>query len=168
MKLIDRVSDGLAVLAAILMFLTGVFLTYEVAGRYLFRAPTSWAQEVSELFLLWSVFLALGAMIHHRRNISIDVLFQVLGTGGQRVLEIVALVFVLVFLVLTAQSGFEIAWASVARGTTTGTMVDIPSYFEEAAVPVGCAWAALQAVVELLRAVSGIGYRPNLGAGSEH
>ena len=75
MKVVDQISDWLALVAAILMVLTGVFLTWEVAGRYLFRAPTTWAQEVSDLCLLWAVFVAIAAMIRRRQNIAIDVLF---------------------------------------------------------------------------------------------
>ena len=162
MKAVDRISDGLALVAAILMVLTGVFLTWEDAGRYLFRAPTTWAQEVSELCLLWAVFLAIAAMIRRRQNIAIDVLFSAVPRPMQRAMDIVALVFVLVFLVLTARSGFEIAWDSFWRGSTTGTMVDIPIFWEEAAVPVGCAWAALQTLIEVGRALVGRDWSPHL------
>jgi TRAP-type C4-dicarboxylate transport system permease small subunit len=162
MKVVDRISDGLALLAAILMFATGVFLTWEVGGRYLFGAPTTWAQEVSELCLLWAVFLAVAAMIRRRQNIAIDVLFAAVPRPAQRMFDIIALVFVLVFLVLTARSGFEIAWESYWRGSTTGTMVDIPIFWEEAAVPVGCAWAALQTIIEIGRAIIGRDWSPHL------
>jgi TRAP-type C4-dicarboxylate transport system permease small subunit len=162
MKVVDRISDGLALLAAILMFATGVFLTWEVGARYLFSAPTTWAQEVSELCLLWAVFLAVAAMIRRRQNIAIDVLFAAMPRPAQRIMDIIALVFVLVFLVLTARSGFEIAWESYWRGSTTGTMVDIPIFWEEAAVPVGCAWAALQTLIEVGRAIVGRDWSPHL------
>jgi C4-dicarboxylate transporter DctQ subunit len=162
MKVVDQISDWLALVAAILMVLTGVFLTWEVAGRYLFRAPTTWAQEVSELCLLWAVFVAIAAMIRRRQNIAIDVLFAAVPRPVQRAMDVVALVFILVFLVLTARSGFEIAWESFWRGSTTGTMVDIPIFWEEAAVPVGCAWAALQTLIEIGRAVIGRDWSPHL------
>lgn len=167
MRAIDRISDALALVGAVLMFLTGAFLTYEVAGRYVFNAPTTWAQEVSETCLLWGVFLSIGAMIHHRHNISIDIVFAGLSRNRQRAMETVALLFVLAFLVLVVKAGAEIAWDSVTRGTTTGTMVDIPSYYEEAAVPIGCAWAAVQTIVELIRAITGRGWEPHLHAGAE-
>ena len=162
MRAVDRISDGLALVAAILMVLTGAFLTWEVAGRYLFGAPTTWAQEVSELCLLWAVFLAVAAMIRRRQNIAIDVVFAAVPRPVQRVMDIISLVFVLVFLVLTARSGFEIAWESFWRGSTTGTMVDIPIFWEEAAVPVGCAWAALQTLIEIGRAIVGRDWSPHL------
>jgi C4-dicarboxylate transporter DctQ subunit len=162
MRAVDRISDGLALVAAVMMVLTGVFLTWEVASRYVFRAPTTWAQEVSEMLLLWAVFLAIAAMIRRRQNIAIDVLFAAVSRPTQRLMDIVALLFVLVFLVLTARSGFEIAWESFWRGSTTGTMVDIPIFWEEAAVPVGCAWAALQTLIEVCRAILGRQWSPHL------
>ena len=168
MRVIDRISDALGLVGAVLMFLTGVFLTYEVTGRYVFRAPTSWAQEVSEMCLLWGVFLMLGMLIRGRKNIAIDILYARLGPTAQRALDVVALSFVLVFLVITVRAGFELAHDSLMRGTTTGTMVDIPSYWEESAVPFGCAWGGVQTVVEIIRAITGRGWAPMLHAGAEH
>jgi C4-dicarboxylate transporter, DctQ subunit len=167
-RLIDRISQGLGLVGSVLMFLTGVFLSYEVTARYVLRAPTTWAQELSELFLLWGVFLMLGMLIHARKNIAIDVLYANVPRSLQRVLDIIALAFVLAFLVLTVQAGWEMVADSIARGTTTGTMVDIPNYWPEAAVPVGCAWAAVQTAVELVRAVSGRGWEPALTSGTDH
>jgi len=167
-RVIDRISHALGLLGALMMFLTGVFLSYEVTARYVLRAPTTWAQEVSELFLLWGVFLMLGMLIHTGKNIAIDVLYTHVPRGYQRALDIIALSFILLFLVLTIVAGWEIVSDSIARGTTTGTMVDIPNYWPEAAVPVGCAWGAVQTVVELVRAVTGRGWEPTLTTGAEH
>jgi TRAP-type C4-dicarboxylate transport system permease small subunit len=158
MTTIDRISLALGIVAAIMLFLTGAFLTYEVVMRYVFRAPTSWAQEVSEIFLLWGVFLALGRIVKLRENISIEVVYDRLPAGGQRFVDVVALTIVALFFAFCAKYGFDLAWESLEKGTTTGTMVDIPSWIEEAAIPVGCGWAAIQSVVEVIRALTGRGW----------
>ena len=168
MWIVDRISRTFGLIGALLMFMTGVFLTYEVVARYVLHAPTTWAQEVSELFLLWGVFLMLGWLIQGRKNIAIDVIYARLSRGPQRVLDILSLAFVFIFLVLTVQAGTEMVIDSIARGTTTGTMVDIPIYWEEAAVPFGCAWAAVQTAVEIFRAVTGRNWVPSLTTGTEH
>lgn len=168
MRLVDRISYAFGLIGALLMFMTGVFLTYEVTARYVLHAPTTWAQEVSELFLLWGVFLMLGWLINARKNIAIDVIYAKLPREFQRGLDILSLAFVLAFLVLTVHAGTEMVADSIMRGTTTGTMVDIPIYWEEAAVPFGCAWGAVQTVVELVRAVTGRGWTPTLVTGADH
>jgi TRAP-type C4-dicarboxylate transport system permease small subunit len=158
MTLVDRISLALGIVAAVMLLLTGAFLTYEVVMRYLFRAPTSWAQEVSEIFLLWGVFLALGRTVKLRENISIEVLYDRVGPAMQRGIDVLALGIVALFFAFCAKYGFDLAWESFERGTTTGTMVDIPSWIEEAAIPVGCGWAAIQASVEVVRALTGKGW----------
>ncbi len=168
MRVVDQISQALGYVGAVMMFLTGVFLTYEVTARYAFRSPTTWAQEVSEIFLLWGVFLMVGFLIQKRANIAIDVLYAKVSQNMQRTLDVISLTFILVFLVLTVSAGSEMVMDSVMRGTTTGTMVDIPSYWEEAAVPFGCAWGAVQTIVEIFRAVTGRGWNPMINAGSEH
>jgi C4-dicarboxylate transporter, DctQ subunit len=167
MSAIDRISLWLGYFAAFLLLMTGVFLTWEVLGRYVFNAPTKWASELSELCLLWGVFLGLGRTVQFRENITIEVLYDRLKPGMQRYVDLAALLFVLVFFVFVARYGFELAWDSVKAGTTTGTMVDIPSWWEEAAVPVGCTWAAIQTVVEIVRAATGRGWSAMVGHGKD-
>lgn len=167
MAAIDRISQWLGNLAAVLLLLTGIFLSWEVLGRYVFNAPTKWASELSELFLLWGVFLGLARTVHHRENITIEVLYDRLQPRTQRAIDLAALTFVLVFFLFTARYGFELAWDSVKAGTTTGTMVDIPSWWEEGAVPVGCLWAAVQTTVEIIRAATDRGWSAMTGHGHD-
>jgi TRAP-type C4-dicarboxylate transport system permease small subunit len=158
LKLIDRISDALGIVGAALMFLTGVFLSYEVAARYVFRAPTSWAQEVSELCLLWGVFLALGRLTARREHIMIEVFYDMLAPVRQRVVDTFALAFVFVVLCLIVYYGFVLAWESLERGSMTSGIVSMPRWWAEAAVPVGCAWAAVQTFVEWIRSITGRGW----------
>ena len=62
-RLVDRIADFLGQLAAWLFFATGAMITYEVLARYLFNAPTIWAAELSQLFLLWGTFIAMGTLL---------------------------------------------------------------------------------------------------------
>jgi C4-dicarboxylate transporter, DctQ subunit len=167
MTIIDRISVKLGYVAAVLLFLTGVFLTWEVLARYLLNMPTKWASELSEFCLLWGVFLGLGRTIHFRENITIEVAYDRLSPPKQRFVDLLSLTFVLLFFIFVARYGFELAWDSVKRGTTTGTMVDIPSWWEEAAVPVGCTWAAIQTLVEIMRAATGRGWTAMVGHGKD-
>ena len=60
MRLISLISSWLARLAAWLFVATGAMLTFEVVARYVFSAPTIWAAEVSQLFMMIGVFIALS------------------------------------------------------------------------------------------------------------
>ena len=151
MRFVDQLSDGLGIVAGWIFFLTGLFLTYEVASRYLFNAPTVWAAEVSQLLLIWGVYLALGRMMHRRQNITIDFLYDRMAARPQRYADTVAVVITLVFALVIVWYGGWIALDSFVRGRSTGTMLNIPNWWSEAAVPLGFTVLCLQSVVELIR-----------------
>ena len=111
------------------------------------------------MLLLWGVFLALGRTVLKRENITIEVLYDRLSPTAQRRIDLAAMSFVLLFFLFAARYGFELAHDSFVKGTTTGTMVDVPSWYEEAAVPVGCGWAAVQTAVEIVKALTGRGWQ---------
>ena len=111
--------------------------------------------------------LGLARTIHFRESITIEVLYDRLAPGRQRLVDMISLLFVLIFLVFIARYGLELAWDSIKAGTTTGTMMDIPSWWEESAVPIGFAWAAIQTVVEIVRAATGRGWEALAGKGHD-
>lgn len=155
MGLIDRLSDRLGWAAAWLFFVTGVFLTYEVAARYLFNAPTTWAAELSQLLLIWGVFLALARTLHRRENIAIDFLYDRLPNAGRRALDVFTLVVVAAFSAAVAWYGGDIALDSYLRGRSTGTMLNIPNWWSEFSVPVGFGMLLVQSLIELRRVLRG-------------
>ncbi|MGD9868654.1 MAG: TRAP transporter small permease [Hyphomicrobiales bacterium] len=154
---ISRVSDYAGLVSAWLLFATGVLLTWEVFARYVLHAPTSWAAEVSELFMMWAVFLALGYTIRRSENIVIDIVYLALPKPMRRLLDLFALLFVTVFFAIVFWYGLQIAWDSVVHGTTTATMLDYPKWFAEAVIPAGFGLAILQCLVETWRVIAGGG-----------
>ena len=58
---------------------------------------------------------------------------------------------VLALSLIVAWYGFEIFWDSFERGRTTGSLLNLPVWIPELAVPVGFALLAIQCVIELSR-----------------
>ncbi len=154
-RLLDRLNDLLAQLAAWLFFATAAMITYEVVARYLFNAPTIWAEELSRVFLVWGTFLAMAALLRRRSHISITLVTGRLGPAGRRGAELVALTVVAALSGIALWYGWAIAADSLARGRTTATMLDLPQGLLEAAVPLGFALLLAQALVEILRLLRG-------------
>lgn len=155
MVIIDRISNALAALAAWAFVLIGLMLGYEVVARYFFNAPTIWAEEMSRMLLVWASFGAVASLLRNDQHIRVTVVTDLLGPAGQRVARIVSLVFVLAIAVFIAWYGAPIAWDSFTRGRSTGTMMNLPSWWSQAAVPVSFALLALQALVEIVRTARG-------------
>lgn len=155
MRLVAAIETATAWLAAILLTLSGIMLTYEVVARYFFNAPTIWAAELSQMCLIWACPVAMGWALSHRRHIRVTAVTDLLPPRGKQATEILSLLVILTFSVVVTIYGYDIFLDSFERGRTTGTMLDLPAWMPEAAVPAGFALLTLSCLTGLWRAVQG-------------
>ncbi|MXN66182.1 TRAP transporter small permease subunit [Stappia sp. GBMRC 2046] len=150
-RIIDRLSAALGQFAAWAYFATALMLGYEVFMRYVFIAPTIWAEELSRLFLVWGTFAGAAILVHRRQHIAITVLTDALPPRLKHLQQVVVLLFIAFIAAVTVWYAFDIAADSFTRGRTTGSMLDVPAWWNEAAIPVCFTLLSLQALVEALR-----------------
>ena len=155
MKFFGRLTDWLGDLSAWLFFATGAMLTWEVLARYVFASPTIWAAEISQMFLIWGMYLALPRTIMRRENISIEVIHELLPAWARKTRDVIALAFMVFFCGVVLWYGWDIAWDSFARGRSTGTMLNIPNWWIEVVIPLGFGLSLLACLAGLLRLALG-------------
>lgn len=153
--IIGKLADWLGDLAAWLFFATGALLTWEVVARYVFDAPTVWAAEISGMFMIWGVFIALPRTILRRENINIEIVHERLPRWAQRICDAGAMVFMAFFCAVVFWYGWEIAWDSFVRGRSTGTMLNIPNWWTEMVIPAGFLLSFLACLLNLWRVLRG-------------
>ncbi len=153
----DRLILGLAWLAAVLFTVAGVMLTYEVLARYFFIRPTVWAAELSQLCLIWGCLIGMAWLLSARRHIAVDAVIQLLPPGAQRWIEAAAMLVVAAFSAMVTWKGWDIFLDSFERGRTTGSLLDLPIWVVELAVPLGFALLFIQALIEAVRSLRGTG-----------
>jgi len=153
-KCVDWLSRLGAGIASVLFVLAGAMLTYEVIARYFFIKPTRWAAELSQMCLIWGSLLAMAWLLRNRHHIQVDAVVRLLPTNVVRILDTVVMAIVAVFSVVTGLFGFLIFHDSFTRGRTTGSLLDLPIWIVELAVPVGFALLTVQALLELIRLYS--------------
>ncbi|MAO55928.1 MAG: C4-dicarboxylate ABC transporter substrate-binding protein [Rhodospirillaceae bacterium] len=154
-RFVDRISGVFGALAAFLFLLIGLMLSYEVIARYLFNAPTSWAEEGSRMLQLWATFLGAAFILRDQGLIRVSAIVLLLPERLQRVAEAITLLFIIWFSWIACSYGLDIAMESQRIGRTTDTMNQVPRVLTEAAVPIGFALLALQAAVDLIRVLRG-------------
>ncbi|RVU36414.1 TRAP transporter small permease [Hwanghaeella grinnelliae] len=155
MQIFSKLVRGLAWMAAFLFVAAGVMLTYEVVARYFFTKPTIWAAELSQLCLIWGSLVAMAWALGERRHIAVDAVVSHLSPAVRRWTDAVAMLVIAWLSAMVVWKGGDIFLDSFERGRTTGSMLDLPSWVAELAVPFGFAVLFVQAVVEALRAAAG-------------
>ncbi|WP_205738053.1 TRAP transporter small permease [Granulosicoccus antarcticus] len=150
-RLFDWLNRVGTALASCLFVAAGAMLTYEVIARYFFTKPTSWAAELSQMCLIWGALLAMASLLSKRQHIQVDAVVQLLPGHVVRWVDMLVLMVVGIFSGVVTWYGFEIFYDSFIRGRTTGSMLNIPIWIVELAVPVGFFMLTLQCVYEIKR-----------------
>lgn len=125
-SLMDRISIFLGHTMMILILILLVVMIYEVTMRYVFEAPTLWANELS-LWIAGIIFLVSGVYAQQqRKHIRIDIVYLQLPAWARRFCDALTVVLIFAF-------GFALIWGSynevfrkVTRWETFGTSFDPP------------------------------------------
>jgi TRAP-type C4-dicarboxylate transport system permease small subunit len=103
-----------------------VVMFYEVVLRYVFEAPTLWANELS-LWLAGFVFLLAGLYsMQQRSHIRIFLLYDMMPRGLQRVCDTISTLLILLFAAALIWGGWNEARDKFLRWETFGTAFDPP------------------------------------------
>ena len=82
--------------AAILIPILAILITYEVVARYAFGAPTFWAFEISYMLMGISLMLGIAWCSQVRKHIRVDFLYDNLPRRGQSVVDLAGYVLLLI------------------------------------------------------------------------
>lgn len=165
LNVIDRISDKFAAVASATFFIIGLMITYEVVARYVFLAPTTWAEEGAIFLQLWATYLAMGYVLKSHSLIRITALTGRFSISVRRGLEVFGLVWVIVFSLVAVWFGLETVIESIEIGRATETMNQLPKAWTESAIPVGFSVLILQALAEIWKLLRGA---PPSGEGGLH
>lgn len=155
MKTFELFTRFLAWIAAILFVIAGIMLTYEVLARYFFVKPTIWASELSQLCLIWGSLLAMAWVLRIGRHIVVDAVALLLPIRVRRCTDALAMAIIVAFSIVLVWKGWAIFWDSFERGRTSATMLDLPAWIPELAVPFGFTILAIQALIEIIETLRG-------------
>ena len=137
-------------LASALFIAIGFIVSYEVIMRYLFNSPTIWVNEVSRFLQIWATYLALTYSFHKQDFIRITVIYDRLNENGKKILDFISFIFILIFSSFVVYFGWLIAYDSLKVGRTSSTILDVPSFLTELAIPLCFAFLVLRVILEVI------------------
>ena len=138
-------------LASALFIAIGFIVSYEVIMRYLFNSPTIWVNEVSRFLQIWATYLALTYSFHKQDFIRITVIYDRLNENGKKILDFISFIFILIFSSFVVYYGWLIAYDSLKVGRTSSTILDVPSFLTELAIPLCFAFLVLRVILEAIK-----------------
>ena len=138
-------------LASALFITIGFIISYEVIARYVFNSPTIWVNEVSRFLQIWATYLALTYSFDKKDFIRITVIYDKLNESGKKFLDFISFIFILIFSSFVVYYGWLIAYDSLKVGRTSSTILDVPSFLTELAIPLCFAFLVIRVILEAIR-----------------
>mgnify|MGYP001448214234 FL=1 len=151
MNYYDKIVKYSGYLASALFIAIGFIVSYEVIMRYLFNSPTIWVNEVSRFLQIWATYLALTYSFHKRDFIRITVIYDRLNETGKKILDFISFIFIIIFSCFVVYYGWLIAYDSLKVGRTSSTILDVPSFLTELAIPLCFAFLVIRVILESIR-----------------
>ena len=151
MNYYDKIVKYSGYLASALFIAIGFIVSYEVIMRYLFNSPTIWVNEVSRFLQIWATYLALTYSFHKQDFIRITVIYDRLNENGKKILDFISFIFILIFSSFVVYYGWIIAYDSLKVGRTSSTILDVPSFLTELAIPLCFAFLVLRVIFESIK-----------------
>jgi TRAP-type C4-dicarboxylate transport system permease small subunit len=149
-SLLDRVNGVLLVLSAVAAAAAGGVLTWEVVGRYFFKIPSDWQDELS-IFLLVGATFGSAAWIQTRRgHVGIDALGQVLPPAADRVRRSLADLVSLAFCAFFCWRCWALLLEAIDEGQTTDSAWGPPLWIPYGAMSVGMSVLVAQLLLQFL------------------
>lgn len=104
---LQRRTEDAAALMMLVMFLTFI---YQIAMRYVFNAPASWAEEICVTMWMWGVLWGTALVVRRNDEIRIDIVYNMCSERGRRMADALSGLALLVIFGL----GLPGAWSYVS------------------------------------------------------
>lgn len=132
----DRILDFSAVLGAILIGFLLLSTVFEVIMRYFFSSPLIWSLEISEILLLYTVFLGVAWLERSNRHIRVDIVPARLSPRPKAVLNILSSVIGAFCCAIIAWYSAQATWEAFVTGAFNPTVMEIPTALILVIIPV--------------------------------
>jgi C4-dicarboxylate transporter DctQ subunit len=137
MSMYDWTNRISAVFAAIILAFVMLSVCLEVVMRYFLNHPLIWVVEVSEISLLYILFLGTAWVLKKEGHVAIDVLLNKCKPRGKALLSIVHSLVIVVISGVLVWYGAQVTWEQWFRGIYRPTALDIPNAYILIIIPIG-------------------------------
>ena len=146
----DTIIKYSGYLASACFITIGFIVSYEVISRYIFNAPTVWVNEISTFLQIWATYLAMTYSFHHKDFIRITVIYDRVGDKTKKILDFLSLSVMIFFSSFVVYYGWLIAYDSLVTGRTSSTILDVPSFYTEFAIPLCFLFLVIRVFAEII------------------
>jgi TRAP-type mannitol/chloroaromatic compound transport system permease small subunit len=153
-RVIEVVGDWGLIVSGILILIIGFLTTYGVGKRYIFNNPDPYTYELSVIFLVACILVALPAIQWNRRNLRVDWILTHFSPKWQGIIgDVFTTVLALIFVSIVIWKSWGIFLYSIQVGETSQSAWQEPLWPMKLLVPLAMSWLWLTLISQLMHGV---------------
>ena len=149
LKFATAVGRAMTAVSTALILLLALPIAYEAIVRALGH-PTIWVFETNLYAFIFLGFLGNALAVQKGAHFRVTLIADLFGPRGRRFFDVLAHVSVMLFAVLIMTAGGYYVWYSLANHILSATLLEVPMWIPELAVPLGGLGLFLQTLVVLM------------------
>ena len=151
LNLIDKISEWSGKAVSFLICTMAVIVGFEVVARYVFKSPTLWAHELSEM--LYGTFIIIGGAFTALKgaHVNMDLVQKAISVKKRALLDVVTFFISIAFLSALFWIGGKTAIKSVMTLEHASTQWSPPLYPIRLMLPLGALLLMLQLFAKFIR-----------------
>jgi TRAP-type C4-dicarboxylate transport system permease small subunit len=140
----DRLIDGMAALAGVILVFITAAVCYTIGMRYLFTKTTIWIIPFTEYALLWIVFLGTTWLLKDKGHITTDILYTHLDEKAKGRLDCVMFFIGGLACAVMVFFGMGYVGECILKGVTDVRAVTVPKWIIFIIIPFGSILLTIQ------------------------
>ena len=151
LKIIDSISIMVGKGVSWLMLLVVFMIGYEVVARYVFRAPTQWANEAMGMSCALVYFLTGAWAIQTDKHMKLELLYNRLSLRKRAAMDVATFGFFVLYIVMLLWGASIFSYESIALYETSSSSWNPPVYPVKTALAIGTALVLIQGFAKFVR-----------------
>lgn len=128
--------------------LLAITVFFQVLNRFILHIPLPWTEEIGRYLFVWTSLLAAASGIREKAHLNVELLQNMLGEKGKRVILLLSELITFGFFALLSYEGFY--WVTKNGFQVRADSIHIPMFYIQVIVPVSSVIMALFALDALL------------------
>jgi len=146
-RMLEAVGRAMTALSVTLMVLLALPIVYDAISRAL-GYPTIWVFETTLYAFIFIGFLGNALAISRGSHFRVTILAQVF-PGMRKVFDLISHLSVVLFSLLVISSGLYFTWYSWSNSIVSSTLLQVPQWIPNLAIPLGGLGLLTQTVVQM-------------------
>ena len=148
-----RFSNVIDIIGFIAMAVIVIVCFIQVICRYFLEKSIFWAEELSVYLMIWAAFLGAAKATVYQENTRLGFIIKAFPTKLRVILECIAYLFTLIFLVFLVYYGFQLAGTQWNRYSAA---VGIPMALVYGALPISGIFMVVFTAISMIESIGNL------------